>query len=154
MDAFPSNAVEILLVDDSPACVRLMRLCLEEGEPDSHLSVAGDGADAHDFLHRVGDHSDAPRPDLILLDLEMPRKNGWELLAEIKSDPKLKCIPVIVLSQSDSQRNVDRAYQLHANCYLHKPMDLGQLCEQIRVVKRFWFGMVLRPSGSVLSEHS
>lgn len=98
------------------------------------------------FLRQQGGYGQAPRPDLVFLDLNMPKKNGWEVLAEVKTDPKLKRIPVIVMTNSVDQDDVNSIYDLHANCYLRKPSDLDELLRQIRIIEEFWFGIVLRPN--------
>src|SRR4051794_24701063 len=115
--------VEILLVDDSPGDVRLTREALREGKIRNNLSVVTDGVEALAFLRREGRYAGAPRPDVILLDLNLPRKDGREVLAEIKADDRLRRIPVVILTTSADERDILRAYELHANCYITKPVD-------------------------------
>jgi chemotaxis family two-component system response regulator Rcp1 len=141
----PHEHVVILLVEDSPGDVRLTRLALEEAKVANHLHVAGDGVEAMDYLHRRGAHGGAARPDLILLDLNLPRMDGREVLAEIKQDPDLKRIPVIVLTTSDAERDILKSYDLHANCYLVKPVDVNSFFEQIRSLEGFWLSIVRLP---------
>jgi len=137
--------INILLVEDNPADVRLTREALREQKLFNVLEVAGDGVEATDFLWRRGKYKDAPRPELILLDLNLPRKDGREVLAEIKNDPRLQTIPVVVLSASDAESDVVRSYNLHANCYITKPLDLQRFTEITRAISDFWFTIVKLP---------
>ena len=140
--------IEILLVEDNPADVRLTREALKEEKLYNNLSVVTDGVEAMAFLHREGSYAGAPRPDLILLDLNLPRKDGREVLEEIKSDPDLKVIPVVVLTISKSEEDILRSYKLHANCYISKPVDLGQFLKVARSIQDFWLTIVrLPPAG-------
>jgi two-component system, chemotaxis family, response regulator Rcp1 len=134
----PHKPRNLLLVEDNPADVRLTQEALKEGQVPVNLSVVTDGVEAVDFLHRTGIYKDAPRPDLILLDLNLPRKNGREVLSEIKNDPDLKRIPVLVMTTSKAQQDVARAYSLNANCYITKPMDLDEFMEVVRSIEDFW----------------
>ncbi len=136
----------ILLVEDNPADVRLTREAFREGKIQNTLHVVQDGVEALAFLRRQGPHTEAPRPDLILLDLNLPRKDGREVLAEIKDDPLLRRIPVVILTTSRSEADVLRTYDLHANCYVTKPVDLEQFFEVIRSVETFWLVAVTLPS--------
>ena len=120
------RAIEILLVEDNPGDVRLTEEALREGKVWNHLSVVPDGVAALEFLRRRGAYADAPRPDLILLDLNLPKKDGREVLAEIKQDERLRRIPVVILTTSKAEEDVLRTYNLHANCYITKPVDLEQ----------------------------
>jgi CheY-like chemotaxis protein len=140
-----NERAEILLVEDNPGDVRLTEEALRGGALAYRLSVAQDGVDALSFLRREGGYGGAPRPHLILLDLNMPRKNGLEVLNEIKHDPDLKRIPVIVLTTSQSERDIRAAYGLNANCYVSKPVDLHQFLEVVRRIELFWFGTVRLP---------
>ena len=137
--------VEVLLVEDNPADIRLTKEAFKEGEFANHLSVVTDGVEATDFLRRRGGYVNAPRPDLILLDLNLPRKNGPELLEDIKSDPDLCRIPVMVLTTSHAEQDLDRAYRLHANCFITKPVDLDEFLEVVRSIEHFWFGIARLP---------
>src|ERR687884_1433856 len=119
-----TRAIEILLVEDSPGDVRLTREALRDGKVRNNLSVVTDGVEALAFLRREGRYADAPRPDLILLDLNLPKKDGREVLAEIKADPNLRRIPVVVLTTSEAEQDIVETYNLHANCYVKKPVDL------------------------------
>jgi two-component system, chemotaxis family, response regulator Rcp1 len=144
-DPMGGRAVEILLVEDNQGDVRLTREALKEGHLNNRLSVVSDGIAAMDFLHRRGPHVDAPRPDLILLDLNLPRRDGREVLAEIKQDPNLRRIPVIVLTTSRAEEDLLRAYDLHANCFIKKPVEFDAFIEVIKTIENFWFTIVVLP---------
>lgn len=137
--------VEILLVEDSPSDVDLTREALEEAKVRNHLHVVGDGARALAFLRREDDFGHAPTPDLILLDLNLPKKDGREVLAEIKADPALRRIPVVVLTTSQAEEDILRSYDLHANCYVTKPVDLDQFIKVVRSIEDFWLEIVKLP---------
>jgi len=136
---------ELLLVEDNPGDVRLTREALKGSRLLTNLSVAPDGQAAMDFLHRRGSHSEAPRPDLILLDLNLPRKNGGEVLAELKGDDNLRRIPVIVLTSSRSEADVLGAYEHNANCYCTKPVQLEEFIELVGSIESFWLNLVTLP---------
>ena len=137
--------IEILLVEDSPADVLLTREAFEQNKILNTLYVAEDGIEAMDFLYKRGTYASAPRPDLILLDLNLPRKNGREVLAEIKADPELKKIPIVVLTTSGAEEDVLRAYDLNANCYVVKPVGFDNFMEAIQSIRHFWFSIVTLP---------
>jgi CheY-like chemotaxis protein len=137
--------IEILLVEDNPADVRLTQEALREGKVRNRLSVARDGAEALAFLRREGAFAAAPRPDLILLDLNLPRKDGREVLAEVKQDPVLRRIPVVVLTTSSAEVDILKSYELHANCYITKPVDLEQFVTVVRSIDDFWLTVVRLP---------
>jgi len=137
--------VDILLVDDSPADVDLTREALRDARMLNRMFVVGDGVEALAFLRREGTHADAPRPDLILLDLNMPRMNGREVLAEIKSDPKLRRIPVVILTTSQAETDILQTYDLHANCFVTKPVELDQFVEVAKSIEGFWLSLVQLP---------
>jgi two-component system, chemotaxis family, response regulator Rcp1 len=139
------TAIEILLVEDNPDDVDLTREAFKEGKVRNHLWVAEDGEEALAFLNRTGEFTTAPRPDLILLDLNLPKRPGTEVLAEIKRDPNLKRIPVIILTTSSHERDILQCYDLHANCYITKPMSLGKFLSVIRILDEFWLTIVRRP---------
>lgn len=136
----------ILLVEDNPGDVRLTVEALKEGKVVNQLNVATDGVEALEFLRRKGKHAAAPRPDLILLDLNLPKKDGRELLAEIKSDPDLKRIPVVVLTTSMAEEDVVQTYDLHANCYITKPVELDRFLAIVKSIDDFWLTIVKLPS--------
>ncbi len=140
-----SRIIEILLVEDNAGDVRLTREALRESTVDNHLHVVGNGLDAMDFLHRKGSYAGVPRPDLIFLDLNLPKKDGRETLAEIKTHGLLKLIPVLVLSTSKSDEDVRRSYELHANCYIVKPVHFDEFVKAMRRIEEFWFTMVKLP---------
>ena len=137
--------IEILLVEDNPGDVRLTQEALRDAKVRNRLSVAQDGEDALAFLRRTGPYAHAPRPDVILLDLNLPRKDGREVLAEIKGDPDLRRIPVVILTTSEAEEDVLRAYNLNANCYITKPVDLGQFLKVVRSIEDFWLTVVRLP---------
>ena len=141
-----SKPLDILLVEDNPADVRLTQEAFREGKILNNLVVAKDGVDAMHFLHRHGKYANAPRPDLILLDLNLPRKDGREVLAEIKSDPSLMRIPIVVLTTSRAEMDVIKSYNLHANCYVVKPVDLDQFIGVIKAIDNFWLTAVTLPT--------
>ena len=140
-----SKPLDILLVEDNPADVRLTQEAFREGKILNNLFVARDGVEALDFLRRRGRFTGAVRPDLILLDLNLPRKDGREVLAEIKTDPVLMRIPVVVLTTSRAETDIVKTYNLHANCYVVKPVDLEQFCEVIKAIDNFWLTAVTLP---------
>lgn len=137
--------VEILLVEDSPGDVRLTREALLEGGIRNNLSVASDGVEALAFLRREGNNANAPRPDVILLDLNMPRMGGREVLAAIKADDQLRRIPVVILTTSSDEQDVLHAYDLHANCYITKPVDFEQFIGVVQAIEGFWLTVVTLP---------
>lgn len=141
-----SRPIEVLLVEDNPADVRLTQEAFKEGRVTNHLSVVADGVEAMEFLHRATPYESAPRPDLILLDLNLPKKSGREVLEEIKADPVLRRIPVMILSTSRADQDLQKAYNLHANCYITKPVDLDQFLNVVRSIEHFWFNIVTLPS--------
>lgn len=147
MSSFPSSSpIEVLLVEDNPGDVRLTREALKEGKVCNNLSVVPDGVEALAFLRREGPYAGSPRPDVILLDLNLPRKDGREVLEEVKSDPALRSIPVVVLTSSEAERDIARAYALHANCYITKPVDLDQFITVVKSIEDFWFSIVKLPA--------
>ena len=141
------EAIEILLVEDSPGDADLAREALENTKVRNVLHVVGDGEEAMAFLRREGKHAGAPRPGLILLDLNLPKKDGRQVLAEIKNDPDLKRIPVVILTISKEEEDVLRSYNLHANCYITKPLDLNQFLKVVRSIEEFWLSIVRLPNG-------
>lgn len=139
----------ILLVEDNPGDVRLTQEGLKDSKLLHRLYVAGDGEEAMEFLRRRGRHRAAPRPDLVLLDLNLPKKDGREVLAEIKGDPHLKSIPVVVLTTSEADQDIHRTYELHANCYITKPVDLDQFIKVVKSIEDFWLTLVKLPRSAV-----
>lgn len=137
--------IHILLVEDNPGDMRLTVEALKEGKVRNEMSWAKDGVEALDFLYRRGNFADVDAPDLILLDLNLPKKNGREVLEEIKNDPKLKAIPVVVLTTSRAEEDILRSYELHANCYIIKPVDLDKFMAVIKAIDHFWLSIVTRP---------
>jgi len=145
MTAAIGEPVEILLVEDNPGDVRLTTEALAEAKVRNRLSVARDGVEALQYLRREAPFEDAVRPDIILLDLNMPRMDGREVLEEIKRDPSLSLIPVVVLTTSQADEDILRSYQLHASCYITKPVDLEQFLRVVRSVEDFWLTVVRLP---------
>ena len=140
-----NRPVEILLVEDNPGDERLTREALKEGKVYSNLHWVKDGVEAMEFLRRQGKHASAPRPDIILLDLNLPKKDGREVLQDIKNDPELKRIPVVVLTTSKAEEDVLRTYDLHANCYVTKPVDLEKFIVVVKSIDVFWLTVVTLP---------
>jgi CheY-like chemotaxis protein len=140
-----AKPVEILLVEDNPGDVRLTVEALQEAKVLNNLNVAGDGMEAMAFLRREGPYADAPRPELILLDLNLPKKDGREVLSEIKEDPDLRRIPVVVLTTSKAESDIIKTYNLHANCYITKPVELDQFLEIVKSIEGFWLSIVTLP---------
>jgi CheY-like chemotaxis protein len=141
-----AKPIEILLVEDNAADVRLTEEALKEGKVRNNLHVARDGMEALEFLHRQGKFKDATRPDLVLLDLNLPRRDGREVLADIKNDPELKMIPVVVLTTSSAEADILKSYKLHANCYITKPVDLEQFVNVVKSIDDFWLTVVRLPT--------
>ena len=139
------RSIDILLVEDNPGDARLAKEALNESKIKNRLHFVGDGEEATDFLFRKGKYEDAPRPDLILLDLNLPKKDGRELLSEIKNDPHLKRIPVVILTTSKAEEDIIKTYNLHANCYITKPLDLDQFIKVVRSIEEFWLTIVKLP---------
>jgi len=139
--------IEILLAEDSATDVMLAEEALHAAKMNNNLHVVKDGVEAMAFLRKEGKYAEVPRPDLILLDLNMPRKDGREVLAEVKADASLRMIPVVVLTTSDAQEDVLKAYGLHANCYIKKPVDFEQFANVVRAIDQFWFTVVTLPAG-------
>lgn len=137
--------IEILLVEDNPGDVDLTKEAFEEGKLYHNLHVVENGAAALNFLHRQGPYADAPRPDLIMLDLNLPGINGRQVLAEVKADGQLMTIPIIVLTTSAADRDILISYELHANCYIVKPVDVHQFFTVVRAMTEFWFTLVKLP---------
>ena len=138
--------IEILLVEDSPADILLTREAFAHNKIINALHVTEDGIQAMDFLYKRGAYASAPRPDLILLDLNLPRKNGREVLAEIKADPNLRSIPIVVLTTSSADEDILKAYNLNANCYVVKPVGFDNFMEAMQSIRHFWFSVVTLPS--------
>ncbi len=139
--------IEILLVEDNPGDVRLTKEALREAKLSTRMHVAYDGVDALAFLRREGVYAEMPRPDLILLDLNLPKKGGREVLAEIKADEHLRRIPVVILTTSQAEQDIIETYNLHANAYVNKPVDLDQFAKVVKSIEDFWFEIVRLPFG-------
>lgn len=146
MNPNPSKQIEILLVEDSPADILLTREAFKEFKVINSLHVVEDGIQALAYLNQEGEYASSPRPDLILLDLNLPRMNGSEVLAEIKANPKHKSIPVVILTTSYSEQDVLQAYNQHANCYIVKPVGFENFVEAVKSIHQFWFSVVTLPS--------
>lgn len=137
--------VDILVVEDNPGDARLIKEVLKGNKIYNSLNIVKDGIEALDFLHKSGKFADVPRPDLILLDLNLPRKDGREVLAEIKSDERYKQIPVVIMTMSKSEEDILKSYKLHANCFVTKPIDLDQFVKVVESIEDFWFSLVKLP---------
>ena len=145
MTATTTGSIEILLVEDNPGDVALTRAALQDLKVANSLNVVGDGDAALAFLRRKGEHEQAPRPDLVLLDLNLPGKDGREVLEEVKADPDLRRIPVVVLTTSSADEDLLTAYNSYANCYITKPIDLRGLTKIVASIEEFWFSIVRLP---------
>ena len=140
-----TGRAEILLVEDNPADVRLIRETFKDFKISNNLSVARDGMEAMAMLKKTGEYASAVKPDVILLDLNLPRKNGFEVLEELRQDPDLKRIPVVILSTSDSEKDVMKSYDLHANCFVTKPVGLDEFIKIVMSIENFWLAIVKLP---------
>lgn len=145
-NADPGEPIEILLVEDSLDDADLTIDALRDGRVRNRITHVEDGVQAIDFLRRQGPYADAPRPDLILLDLNLPRKSGREVLAEVKQDPDLRRIPVVIMTSSDDEKDILAAYNLYVNCYVTKPVDLDQFIGVVKSIEQFWFSVVKLPA--------
>ena len=145
-DTHRGRPVEILLVEDNPGDVRLTQEAFKETDILNHLNVVGDGVDAMAFLRREGGYADVVRPDIVLLDLNLPRKSGRDVLEEVKGDPALRNIPIVVLTTSRAEQDVLSAYGHHANCFITKPVDLEQFIDIVRSIGQFWLSIVELPA--------
>jgi two-component system, chemotaxis family, response regulator Rcp1 len=141
----PGRPLEILLVEDNPGDVRLTQEVLREGRVHNRLSIVQDGVEALEFLYRQGQYHTAPRPDLILLDLNLPKRDGREVLQEIKAHETLRRIPVVILTTSQAEEDILKTYDLHGNCYISKPVDLNQFIRVIKSIEEFWLTIVKLP---------
>ena len=141
------HPIEILLVEDNPGDSRLAKEALKESKLKNNLYVAEDGVEAMNFLYKTGKYSKMPSPDLVILDLNLPKKDGREVLAEIKNDDNLKRIPVVILTISKAEEDILKTYNLHANCYVTKPLDLDQFMKVVRSIEDFWLTIVKLPNG-------
>jgi len=137
--------IQILLVEDSPGDIRLTQEAMIDSKFQNQLHVVQDGVEAMEFLRRIGKYQDAPQPDLVLLDLNLPRKDGRAVLQEMKQDVNLRRIPVVILTSSDDEHDILRSYDLHANCYITKPLDLQQFVTIVKTIENFWFQIVKLP---------
>lgn len=140
-----TDTIEVLLVEDSPSDARLTQEAFKDGKIRNNLTLVTDGAEAMAYLKREGKYADALRPDLVLLDLNLPKMDGREVLRRIKTDEDLKTIPVVILTTSEAEQDVVKAYEYHANCYIRKPVDLARFLEIITVVENFWLTVVKLP---------
>lgn len=145
---YTGRPLEILLVDDNPGDVRLTTEALREAKVINTIHVAGDGEAAMAFLRKEGEHASAPRPDVILLDLNLPKKDGRDVLQDIKNSAEFRQIPVVVLTTSSAERDIVRSYELAANCYITKPVDLDQFLAAVRAIEHFWLSVVTLPPAS------
>jgi chemotaxis family two-component system response regulator Rcp1 len=142
---YACRPIEILMVEDNPGDIRLTIEALKEGKVRNNLHTVGDGVEAMAFLRRQGRYAEVPRPDLVLLDLNLPKKTGREVLEEIKNDPDLRRIPVVILTVSQAEQDIVKSYNLHANCYITKPVDLDRFIEVVKSIENFWLTVVMLP---------
>jgi chemotaxis family two-component system response regulator Rcp1 len=147
MDRRNRKIISILLVEDSLIDIKMVQEAFSELNIENSLHVTTDGEDATNFLRRVGKHKDAPRPDLVLLDLNLPRKDGWEVLSEMKSDHSLKRIPVVILTSSRADEDIAKSYDLHVNCFVRKPIDAHLFIETVKNISAFWLTVADLPAG-------
>jgi CheY-like chemotaxis protein len=152
MEHVSVRPIEILLIEDNPGDARLTKEALREARVSNRLSHVIDGVEAMAFVRREPPFADAPRPDLIPLDLNLPRKDGREVLAELKQDPKLRLIPVVVLTTSEAEQDILRTYELHGNCYITKPVDLDKFLHIVHAVESFWLAVVKLPGRRDLAD--
>lgn len=145
MNISESMAIDVLLVEDSPSDAKLTAKTFQKAKVLNNLHIVEDGVEAMDFLRQVGDYEEAPRPDLILLDLNLPKKDGRKVLAEIKDDPELCNIPVVILTTSEAEEDILKSYALHANCYITKPVTLKQFIKVVESIEDFWLTVVKLP---------
>ncbi|RPI97366.1 MAG: response regulator [Spirochaetales bacterium] len=143
-----TKPIEILLVEDNPADARLTMEALKDGKVKNNLAMVPDGVEAMAYLRNQGKYAEAVRPDLILLDLNLPKKDGREVLAEVKSDPALRSIPVVVMTVSKAEEDIIKSYDLHANCYVNKPVDFEQFMRVVRTIEDFWLTIVKLPTSA------
>ncbi len=141
----PGKPIDILLVEDNPGDARLAKEALKDSKLQNNLFIVGDGVEAMEFLRQQGKYAKVPRPDLILLDLNLPKKDGREVLEEIKTDRSLKLIPVVILTISQAEEDILRTYELHANCFITKPIDLDQFMKVVKSIEDFWLTIVKLP---------
>ena len=141
-----SDSIEILLVEDNPGDVELTREAFYDAKMDNRISVVRDGIQALEYLRRTGIYAQAPRPDIVLLDLNLPRKGGLEVLSELKADPDLRSIPIVVLTTSRDEEDIARSYHAHANCYISKPVDFDKFMGVVRSLESFWLTVVRLPT--------
>jgi two-component system, chemotaxis family, response regulator Rcp1 len=146
MNPTMSNPIEILLVEDNPGDVRLIKEVFKDAKIFNSMQVAYDGEAAMDILRKLGQYKDAANPDLILLDLNLPKKDGREVLREIKNDERLKCIPVVILTTSNAEEDLIETYKMNANCYITKPVDLDQFINVVKSIENFWLSIVKLPT--------
>ncbi|MFA6924621.1 MAG: response regulator [Bacteroidales bacterium] len=140
-----SKSIDILIVEDNSGDARLIREVLKEGKIMNSLHIVKDGVEAMEFLYKKGKYENTPNPDLIILDLNLPRKDGREVLAEIKENNELKKIPIVIMTTSQAEEDILRSYNLHANCYITKPLDLNQFIKVVKSIEDFWFSVVKLP---------
>jgi two-component system, chemotaxis family, response regulator Rcp1 len=145
LDTHFGRPINLLIVEDNPGDVRLIKEALREGRVKNHIHAVADGEEAIAYLYKQNDYSNSPRPDLILLDLNLPRKDGREVLAQIKSDKKLNSIPVVILTSSEAEKDILKAYDLNANCFITKPVELEQFLNVVKSIEDFWLTVVKLP---------
>lgn len=146
------DSIDILVVEDNPGDARLIKEVLNDNKFYSSLYIVNDGVEAMEFLHNQGKFSSVPKPDIIILDLNLPKRDGREVLAEIKSDNELKHIPIVIMTISQAEEDILKTYKLHANCYITKPIDLNEFIKVVKSIEDFWFSIVKLPPKSGLKK--
>jgi chemotaxis family two-component system response regulator Rcp1 len=144
-----TGKINILLVEDNAGDVRLIKEAFKDSRIENKFSVVYDGEKAMDYLYKRGEYADTPRPDIIFLDLNLPKKSGLEILAEIKSHPELRKIPVVILTTSSAAEHIQKSYGLYANCYVTKPVDYNQFADVVKVIEGFWFNVARLPKAAI-----
>lgn len=146
------DSIDILIVEDNPGDARLIKEVLNDNKVYNSLHIVNDGVEAMNFLHNQGEYESAPRPDIIILDLNLPKRDGREVLAEIKADEELRHIPVVIMTISQAEEDILKTYKLHANCYITKPIDLNEFIKVVKSIEDFWFSIVKLPPKNAIKK--
>jgi CheY-like chemotaxis protein len=146
------DSIDILIVEDNPGDARLIKEVLNDNKVYNSLYIVNDGVEALNFLHNQGEYQNAPRPDIIILDLNLPKRDGREVLAEIKADEELRHIPVVIMTISQAEEDILKTYKLHANCYITKPIDLNEFIRVVKSIEDFWFSIVKLPAKNAIKK--
>lgn len=146
------DSIDILIVEDNPGDARLIKEVLNDNKVYNSLYIVNDGVEALNFLHNKGEYQNVPRPDIIILDLNLPKRDGREVLAEIKADEELRYIPVVIMTISQAEEDILKTYKLHANCYITKPIDLNEFIRVVKSIEDFWFSVVKLPAKNAIKK--